>query len=127
VDRADHARLEQSEVVLGELREGQVEPTLPVERGDLVLELEPLEDVDVGTEPGDVADQVRSQALGVAQQLDEVELAGVGEPVPGLLRTCASRAPPGDALAKVRIASRSGSRMQSRRRRIVNGRITPPY
>ena len=39
------------QVDLGELRDDEVEPVLLGEGGDLVLELEPLEDVDVGGEP----------------------------------------------------------------------------
>lgn len=69
---------------LGELRRHQVQPVLLVEGRQLVLELEPLEHVDVGREPRDVVHQVRPQALRVLQEPGEVEGAGVVEREPGL-------------------------------------------
>lgn len=67
------------EVDLGELGNDQVKPPLLVESGDLVLELEPLEDIDVGREPRDVVDQVGSKLIGLSEQLCEVVRAGVVE------------------------------------------------
>lgn len=72
------------QVDFGELRRHQVEPVLFIQSCQLVLELEPLEDVDVCREPGDVVHQVGPQSLGIFQQTGEVEGAGVVEPEPGI-------------------------------------------
>jgi hypothetical protein len=116
------------QVDLGELGDHQEKPVLLRQSGDLVLELEPLEHVDVGREPVDVVDQVRPEPVGVLGQPRQVELGGVVEaqPVAGLhhLRKQGSGLP---SATKARTSSRVGSRMQSRRRRMVIGRMTLPY
>jgi len=52
------------QVDLGELAYDEQQPVLLREGGDLVLELEPLEDVDVRREPADVVEQVRPRPSG---------------------------------------------------------------
>lgn len=73
------------EIDLGELGHDEIEAALLIEGGDLVLELEALENVDVGAEPADVVDQVSFEALRVFKKLHEVELGGVVELPAGLL------------------------------------------
>ncbi len=73
------------QVDLGELAHDQQQPVLLRQGGDLVLELEPLEDVDVRREPADVVEQVRPQPVGVELEAFEVVLGGVVEAQPVLL------------------------------------------
>ena len=76
------------EVDLGELGHDQVQPPLLVQGGDLVVELEPFEHVDVGREPVGVLDQVGAEPVGVGFQPGHVVLGGVveGKPMLGLQR-----------------------------------------
>lgn len=61
------------QVDLGERSDDQEEAVLLVELGDLGLEAEPLEHVDVGREAVHVVDQVGAQALRIGQQSTAVE------------------------------------------------------
>ena len=95
---------------------------------DLLLEVEVLEHVDIGGEPVDVVGEVVRQPVGVFQQVGERVVRGVVErPPSGLLDLELAPAGLSYFAASSRTVARSGSRMQSRRRRIVSGRITLPY
>ena len=71
------------QVDLGELRGHQVQSLLLIQGGQLVLELEPLEHVDVRREPGDVVDQVGPQPLRIVEREEKSDGAGVVERQPG--------------------------------------------
>ena len=73
------------EVDVGELGDDDVEPVVLFEGGDLVLELEPLEDVDVGGELGDVVDEVVAEPVGILLESGEVVVGSVVEVEPELL------------------------------------------
>ena len=68
------------QVDLGELRDDQEQPVGLVQLGDLLLELEVLEDLPrLRREALDVVRQVLGGLVGIALELLEVELAGVVE------------------------------------------------
>ena len=89
------------QVDLGELRGHQVQSLLLIQGGQLVLELEPLEHVDVRREPGDVVDQVGPQPLRIVEQEGEVERAGVVERQPGLASDLHVQRPTGILLGQL--------------------------
>lgn len=67
------------QVDLGELLYDDQQPVLLRQRGDLVVEPEPVEDVDVLGKARDVVSEVGGQSVRVARQLREAPRAGVVE------------------------------------------------